>query len=203
MPRREERTARRAESLVGGDGARGGRDTCGIWNGLVAGWTYKYMRVGYSCRLRFRCALGLVEDSARGGTGSTRSICPNPATHSGRQHITVGLFAPLISITLNASSPEDRVIVTIWVPQAQTLFPGGATVQGVVDLARVATTRGQANASAVRSLRNRTLECHVGYMLKTWRSVSGSPSRAGPPIQGCALNTAEGADRCGSGHVRD
>ena len=148
MPRREERTARRAESLVGGDGARGGRDTCGIWNGLVAGWTYKYMRVGYSCRLRFRCALGLVEDSARGGTGSTRSICPNPATHSGRQHITVGLFAPLISITLNASSPEDRVIVTIWVPQAQTLFPGGATVQGVVDLARVATTRGQANANA-------------------------------------------------------
>lgn len=116
------------------------------------------------CCLRFRCALGFVEDPDHCRTGSTTITCPNPATHSGRQHITVGPLAALIGITLNASSPEDRGIVTARALQAQTLFPEGTTAQDVVDVTRVATTRGDGERGRGRALCVRSATAHTHAM---------------------------------------
>ena len=73
---REERTARRARSDVRGAAARGSRVICSICNGVVEGRTH--VRVVCSCCLHLCCALGLVEDSAHGVTGSMTITCPKP-----------------------------------------------------------------------------------------------------------------------------
>ena len=90
------------------------------------------MRVVCLCCLHLPCALGFVEDSAHGRTGSPTITSPNPASHSGRQHITLGPLVAQIRITLNALSPAHRVIMTGRVLQAQRLFPGATMAQEVV-----------------------------------------------------------------------
>ena len=90
IPEREEKTARKARSDVEGAATRGSRDICCICHGVVEDRVY--VRVACSCCLHLRCVLESVEDSAHGITESTTVTCPNPASHSGRQHITLGLL---------------------------------------------------------------------------------------------------------------
>ena len=125
IPEREERTARTVKSAVGGDAARGSRVICSICNGVVEARTC--VRVVCSCCLHLRCGLGFLESLAHGRTGSTTAICPNPASHSGRQHITLGPLVAQVRITLDASSLADRVVMTGRVLQVQRLFQKATT----------------------------------------------------------------------------
>ena len=185
MPEREETTVRRARLAVSGDAARGSRVIFSICNGVVEDRTY--VRVVCSCSLHLRCTLGFVEDSAHSRTGSTTITCPNPASHSARQHITLGPLVALIRITLNTSSLADRVILTGRVLIAQRLFPEAIMAQGVVGLTRVTTTTKKADADedgrgASSPQQNMLMPC--GNEARTWRGVTGSASRDGPSIQG-------------------
>lgn len=70
------------------------------------------------------------------------------------------------------------------------------TAHEVVELIRVARReerQTRTRTGEVRLLRNITDECHVGGVVRTWRCVTGSASRAEPSTLRCALNTGEGA----------
>ena len=75
-PEGEERTAQRARFVAGRAAARGSRVICSICNRVVEDRTY--VRVVCSCYLHLRCALGFVENSDHGITGSTRITCSPP-----------------------------------------------------------------------------------------------------------------------------
>ena len=153
------------------------------------------MRVACLCCLHLRCALGFVEDSAHGRTGPTMITCPNPASHSGRQHVTLCPLVAQLRITLNASSLSDRIIVTGRVFQARIRFSKATTAQEVVDLTRGGTTRGEADADEDgrgASDPQHTYECHVGGVVRTRTHVRGWPSRPGQSIQGAHRSLPRG-----------
>ena len=198
MQERDKRTARRARFAVGGDAARGSGVICSMCNGVVEDRTY--VRVVCSCCLHLRCALGFMEDSAHGRTGPTTITCPNPASHSGRQHITLGPLVVQIRITLNATSLADTVIMTGRVLQAQRLFLEATTAQEVVDLTRVTTMRGETDADedgrgAYAPQQNIRMPCRVCGENMERRDRFGFSRWAVYPR--CALNTAEGASDAG------
>ena len=197
-PEREERTARKARFAVGGDAARGRRVICSIRNGVVEDQTH--VRVVCLCCLRLRCALEFGEDSAHGRTGSTTITCPNPASRSGRQHITLGPLEAQIRITLNASSLADIVILTGRVLEAQRLFPEATTAQDVVDLTRLATTIKETEADkdwrgASAPQQNMLLPCGVCDENMERRDRFAFSGWAVHPR--CALNIAAGASDAG------
>ena len=121
---------------------------------------------------------------------------PKPRLTLRRQHNTLGSPVGQIRITFDPSSLADRCMMTGRVLQAQRLVRAVTTANKVIDLARAATTRGEAEED------------------KDWRGVSAPPQKIRAPCRVCgenmkirdrlafsgwavllrsALNTAEGA----------
>ena len=154
------------------------------WTGPMCGW----------------CAHDVCTSALRLGSwrtqlnGTTTITCPNPASHSARQHISLGPLVAQVRNTLNVSSLADRAILTERVLQAQRLFPEATTARGVVDLTRVATTIREAEADEDGSgepspQHNRQMPCGVCGDTMERRDWFGFSGLAVHPR--CALSTAE------------
>ena len=160
------------------------------WTGPMCGW----------------CAHDVCTSALRLGSwrtqlnGTTTITCPNPASHSARQHISLGPLVAQVRNTLNVSSLADRAILTERVLQAQRLFPEATTVQEVVDLTRVATTIREAEADEdgrgePSPQQNKRMSCGVCGEVMERRDVLDFSGWTIHPR--CALNTAEGASDAG------